>query len=83
MKAGTTTTPPLSGTVAASTSISGAEEMIPSSSRSHWMVLPALNTLPSREVVFPSTCQATEVSNPAWERTGFSPTFIRVKQPVP
>ena len=26
----------------------GAEEMIPSSSRSHWMVLPALNTLPSR-----------------------------------
>ena len=27
--------------------ISGAEEMIPSSSRSHWMVLPPLNTLPS------------------------------------
>ena len=25
-----------------------AEEMSPSSSRSHWMVLPALNTLPSR-----------------------------------
>ena len=47
VKAGTTTTPPLSGTVAASASISGAEEMMPSSSRSHWMVLPPLNTLPS------------------------------------
>ena len=48
VKADTTYTPPLSGTDSASTSHSWAVEMSPSSSRSHWMVLPALKTLPSR-----------------------------------
>ena len=41
-------TPPLSGTLSARRSHSGAESMSFSSSRSHWMVLPALKTLPSR-----------------------------------
>ena len=84
MKAGTSTTPPASGTLSASRSHSGAEEMRPSSSRSHWMALPALNTLPSRAyVVFPPTVQAAEVTSPARETTGSAPTFISVKQPVP
>ena len=40
-------TPALSGTEAATSPLSAAEEMSPSSSRSHWMALPALKTLPS------------------------------------
>ena len=47
VKAGTMYTPALSGTEEATSPLSAAEEMSPSSSRSHCMALPALNTLPS------------------------------------
>ena len=40
-------TPFAEGTLSARRSHSGALWIRPSSSRSHWMVLPALNTLPS------------------------------------
>ena len=39
--------PPEEGTLSARRSHSGALSISPSSSRSHWIVLPALNTLPS------------------------------------
>lgn len=46
-KAGTKYTPPLSGTERARDSVSAAEEIIPSWSRSHWMADPVTATLPS------------------------------------
>ena len=48
VKAGTTTTPPVSGTPAARSLMAGADGISPISSRSHWIVLPPLKTLPSR-----------------------------------
>ncbi len=48
LNAGTNTTSPLSGTLAASASTSAASPMIPRSSRNHWMSEPATATDPSR-----------------------------------
>ena len=47
VKAGTSTTPPLSGTLAASASTSAAFFTRPSASRSHCTTAPPMNTLPS------------------------------------
>ncbi len=46
-KAGTKCTPPVSGTLRASASLSAAAWMSPSPSRSHCTAAPAMNTLPS------------------------------------
>ena len=55
-----------------------------SSSRSHWMEAPATKMEPSRAYsTLPSSPQAMVVTRPFLEKTGFSPTFIRRKQPVP
>ena len=48
VKAGTRYTPPVSFTDLAMPSLSAAVEMSFISSRSHWMVAPPMNTLPSR-----------------------------------
>jgi hypothetical protein len=45
--AGTTYTPPVSGTARAIASVSDARRIRRSASRSHWMAAPAMNTLPS------------------------------------
>ncbi len=45
--AGTRYTPPQSGTLAASASISADDRIRPSPSRSHWTTAPPMNTLPS------------------------------------
>ena len=47
VKAGTTITSPVSGTLLASAFTSDALRMMPSPSRSHWIALPPTNTLPS------------------------------------
>jgi len=47
VSAGTNTTPPLSGTEAASGPVSAAASMTPSPSRSHWMAAPETKADPS------------------------------------
>ena len=84
VKAGTTYTPPLSGTFRAKYSLSAASVMRRSSSRSHWITAPPTNTLPSRAYwTFPSSPAAMVVTSPFRLRTSFSPVFINKKQPVP
>ena len=48
VNAGTRYTPPVSFTDRARPSLSAAVSIMRSSSRSHWMVAPPMNTLPSR-----------------------------------
>ena len=84
VNADTRYTPPLSGTLSARMSHSCAVPIRPSSSRSHWIELPALNTLPSSAyVVLPLTDHATLVTRPLTLRTDLLPVFMSVKQPVP
>ena len=53
-------------------------------SRNHWTDAPPIKTDPSRAyVVFPFNFQATVVNNPFFDKIGFSPIFISIKQPVP
>ena len=84
VKAGTTTTPPLSGTEPARVSVSAESLMMPSPSRNHCTAAPAMNTLPSRAyVTLPPSLQATVDNMPCVERTMCSPVLTRIKLPVP
>ena len=85
VSAGTNTTPPESGTPAASCSVSPAEATRPSPSRSHCTAAPVTKIAPSRAYSSrpPGCPHATVVSSPADERTGWSPVFTRMNDPVP
>ena len=84
VNAGTRYTPPVLLIDWASASVSAAWDMIFSSSRSHWMVAPPINTLPSSaKTGFPPIRRAMVVSSPFRLCTGVSPVFISIKQPVP
>ena len=84
VKAGTRYTPPVSGTCRAAASLSEASAIRPRPSRSHWIVAPATNTLPSSAYsTRPSIPQAIVVTRPDCDAAGFVPVFISRKQPVP
>ena len=67
VNAGTTYTPPLSGTLAASGPISAASSMMPRPSRSHWIAAPVTKIAPSSAyaTVPSASAQATVVSMPS------------------
>ena len=81
----------VSATLAASASISSERWMMPSPSRSHCTAAPATNTPPSSMYAgfqapgepASGRPQPTVDSRLLAERTGLSPTFISMKQPVP
>ena len=82
--AGTTTTPPLSITEAASAAVSPACSIIPSPSRSHLIRLPATNTEPSSAYVrLPPSWHSTVPSRRWPERGTSEPMLARTNAPVP
>ena len=85
VNAGTKTTPPESGTVPASASVSAAAPISPSPSRSHCTAAPVTKIAPSRAYVGrPSgPSQATVDRRPASERTTSSPVLTSTNEPVP
>ena len=84
VNAGTRTTPPESGTEAASGSTSSVELIRPSPSRSQRTTAPPVNTLPSRAYrACPSVEQAIVVSSPRSDGCGADPVWSSAKQPVP
>ena len=83
-RAGTNVIPPLSFTVFARFSTSGASLIIPSLSLNHWIRAPATKTLPSRAyVTSPFIRQAIVESILLFDLTNVFPVFIMQKQPVP
>ena len=83
-KAGTRYTPPLSGTLVASASMSAACRISPRPSRSHCTTAPPMNTLPSSAYsVRPPICHATVVTSCWLDARGVVPMFCSRKQPVP
>ena len=77
-------TPFESGTDSAKRSISGAEEISSSSSRSHFIVAPPIKILPSKAYCTSSFMpSAIVVSSLFFDTTGTEPVFISIKQPVP
>ena len=85
VSAGTTTTPALSGTLAASASMSSERSINPSSSRSHCTRAPATNTDPSSTYSGPLAPAPApiEVNIPVVEVMALRPLFASRKQPVP
>jgi hypothetical protein len=82
--AGTATTPPESGTDAASASISRALPMMPSPSRSHCTIAPAMKVEPSSAYTTSSpSFQPTVVSSPFFDGTARAPVFMSMNAPVP
>src|ERR1017187_3929168 len=82
--AGTNTTPPVSGTEAASASTSPDELISLSLSRSHCTTAPPIKILPSSAYSrrFPALAASVVISR-CFERTNSVPTFCSKKQPVP
>ena len=86
VKAGTTYTPPVSGTLRAMAHVSATSSMRPSSSRSHCKRAPAMNTLPSSAYSGPGApgAEAASVVTSRWvERHASRPVCMSRKQPVP
>jgi hypothetical protein len=84
VKAGTTITPPASGTLSASDCTSVLLLIACRPSRSHCTTAPPTNTLPS--IAYSGraeSCAALVVSKPFDEVWNFSPVCISRKQPVP
>ncbi|KAG1531238.1 hypothetical protein G6F50_016809 [Rhizopus delemar] len=80
----------VSDTLAARDSTSSERWMIPKPSRSHCTAAPATNTPPSSMYVgvqlsWPDRGRPQPTVDSRWffDCTGFSPTFISMKQPVP
>ena len=86
VNAGTTKTPSAVATLRAMASVSATLSMMPSSSRSHWMRAPAMNTLPSSAYsVSPALGAeaATVVTSPCSLAQASCPVCMSRKQPVP
>ena len=86
MNAGTTYTPPLSGTDAASGPVSAASAIMPRPSRSHWTAAPVTKIAPSIAYVTSSLApsdHATVVSRPSTGSGSFGPMFVSTNEPVP
>ena len=82
--AGTNTTPPVSGTLAASASTSAEEPISLRLSRSHCTTAPPIKMLPSS--AYSRRCcalAASVVMSRCFERTNSVPMFCSRKQPVP
>jgi hypothetical protein len=84
VKAGTTTTPPLSGTLSASACTAPLDGMACRTSRRHCTTAPPLNTLPSSAYAGAApVCAAAVVSSPWLDARKSAPVCISMKQPVP
>src|SRR5438309_11211053 len=84
VRAGTKTTPPVSGTEAAIGPASDAASMRCRPSRSHWIAAPVMKIDPSNAYAScPDGPQAMVVRSPDVDRAGRSPVFMSTKDPVP
>src|SRR5947209_20562734 len=85
VKAGTTTTPPASGTDAASGPVSLASPMMPRPSRIHWIAAPVTKMAPSiAYVIWPGPSDhATVVKSPSAGAGSVEPTLVSTNEPVP
>ena len=85
VKAGTTMTPPVSGTLSASGPVSAASSMMLMPSRNHWIAAPVTKMAPSSAyATVPSlSSQAIVVSMPSVGGGHVSPTLRRTNDPVP
>src|SRR4029079_15556019 len=85
VNAGTTYTPPASGTDAASGPISAASRMTPRPSRSHWISAPVTKIAPSIAYVTSpgASDHAIVVSRPSTGSGSLRPTLVSTNEPVP
>jgi len=85
VKAGTKTTPPASGTLAARGCTSALAPIAPRPSRSHCTTAPPMKTLPSSAYCgpCPATCAALVAINPLADASIWPPLCISMKHPVP